>query len=106
MSEMNTIPLIPSIHLPGTEDLSQKNSVASGSSAQFPFQSLFEDAVNDVKQTGAAKDLEVEKLVTGQSDNLHEAVIASQKFSLSVDLLVQLRNKALDAYNEIMRISV
>lgn len=103
---MSTIPLIPSITLPGTEGLSEKTSSAAGASAQFPFQSLFEDAVSNVKQTGAAKDLEVEKLVTGQSDNLHEAVIASQKFSLSVDLLVQLRNKALDAYNEIMRISV
>ena len=73
---------------------------------ELPFQSLFEDAVNNVKQTDAAANEEIYKLATGQSDNLHDVVIASQKASLSVDLLVQMRNKVLDAYNEVMRMSV
>lgn len=103
---MNAIPPIQRITLPGIEDLPGKTASSAESSFQVPFQSLFEDAVNNVKQTGAAMDGEVEKLATGQSDNLHDITIASQKYSLSVDLLVQLRNKALDAYNEIMRISV
>ena len=103
---MSTIPPIQKISLPGMQDLLGKTAPAADSPAQIPFQSLFEDAVNNVQQTGAAMDGEVEKLATGQSDNLHDITIASQKYSLSVDLLVQLRNKALDAYDEIMRISV
>ncbi|WP_411676477.1 flagellar hook-basal body complex protein FliE [Caproicibacter sp.] len=82
---------------------------SGGSAAQpagLPFQSLFEDAVNNVKQTDATLNTEVYKMTTGQSDNLHDVVIASQKASLSVDLLVQMRNKVLDSYNEIMRMSV
>ncbi|WP_283607255.1 flagellar hook-basal body complex protein FliE [Faecalispora anaeroviscerum] len=74
--------------------------------AQLPFQSLFQDAVNNVKETDQAVQNEVYKLATGQSDNLHNIVIASQKATMSVQLLVQLRNKALDAYNEVMRMSV
>ncbi len=81
-------------------------SAGSSSSAGLPFQSMFEDAVNNVKQTDANVNSEVYKLATGQSDNLHDVVIASQKASLSVDLLVQLRDKVLDAYNEVMRMSV
>jgi flagellar hook-basal body complex protein FliE len=81
-------------------------SAGSSSSTGLPFQSMFEDAVNNVKQTDANVNSEVYKLATGQSDNLHDVVIASQKASLSVDLLVQLRDKVLDAYNEVMRMSV
>lgn len=103
---MSALSSIQKISLPGIESLSDKVSQTSDSSAIVPFQSLFQDAVNNVVQTGAASDDEVEKVVTGQTDNIHDAVIASQKFSLSVDLLVQLRNKALDAYKEIMQISV
>jgi flagellar hook-basal body complex protein FliE len=72
----------------------------------LPFQSLFEDAVNNVKSTDSDLNQELYKLTTGQSDDLHNLTIASQKATLSVQLLVQLRDKALDAYNEVMRMSV
>lgn len=106
MSTIPTIPSIPEIVFPGSGNLLEKTASAADSSVRLPFQSLFEDAVNNVQQAETAKNSEVEKLATGRTDNLHDAVIASQKYSLSVDLLVQLRNKALDAYKEIMQISV
>lgn len=87
----------------------QEFSAAGNSQTQpagLPFQSLFQEAVNNVKQTDSALNQEVYQMTTGQSDNLHDIVIASQKASLSVELLVQMRNKALDSYNEIMRMSV
>lgn len=74
--------------------------------AGLPFQSVLEDAVNNVKQTDAALNQEIYKMTTGQTDDPHNVMIASQKASLSVDLLVQMRNKVLDSYNEIMRMSV
>ena len=49
---------------------------------------------------------EIYKLATGQTDDLHNLSIASEKATMSVQILVQLRNKALDAYNEIMRMNV
>ena len=45
-------------------------------------------------------------LATGQTDDAHTEPIAAAKAQLSVELLVQLRNKALEAYNEIMRINL
>ncbi len=86
-------------------DLNKSNQV-TGSGNALPFQDLFQDAVNNVKSTDSNLNQELYKLTTGQSDDLHNLTIASQKASLSVQLLVQLRNKALDAYNEVMRISV
>ncbi|HEX3039946.1 MAG TPA: flagellar hook-basal body complex protein FliE [Caproiciproducens sp.] len=75
-------------------------------SNSLPFQSLFEDAVNNVKTSDSNLNQEVYKLATGQSDNLHDITIASQKATLSVQMLVQLRDKVLDAYNEVMRMGV
>jgi len=45
-------------------------------------------------------------MATGQLDNPALLTIASTKAQLSVDLLVQLRNKSMDAYNELMRTSL
>lgn len=86
------------------EALDQTTTAAD--KVQLPFQSLFQDAVNNVKETDQAVQDEIYKLTTGQSDDLHNITIASKKATMSVQLLVQLRNKALDAYNEVMRMSV
>lgn len=83
-----------------------KTTQAAGSGSALPFQDLFQDAINNVQTTNSDLNEELYKLTTGQSDDLHNLTIASQKATLSVQLLVQLRNKALDAYNEIMRVSV
>ena len=79
---------------------------SSSSASEIPFQSLLESAIQNVNDTSAAVNEEMVKLATGESDDLHNIVIASNKATLSVQLLVQLRDKALDAYNEIMRMSV
>jgi flagellar hook-basal body complex protein FliE len=83
---------------------SQSN--AAQSSTVIPFQSTLENALKDVKETSAAVDQEIYKLATGQTDNLHDLTIASTNANLSVELFVQLRNKALDSYQEIMRMSL
>lgn len=70
------------------------------------FGDIFRSMVNDVKETDAAKNEAYYALVTGQLDNPAVASIAATQAELSVSLLVQMRNKALDAYSELMRISL
>ena len=71
-----------------------------------PVTDIFGAAVDAVKETDAAKTQMEYLMATGQLDNPALLTIASTKAQLSVQLLVQLRNRALDAYNEIMRISI
>ena len=71
-----------------------------------PFESIFRSAVEQVKQTDAEKNQAEYLLATGQLDNPAELMTALTKNELSVSLLVQLRNKALDAYSELARISI
>ena len=70
------------------------------------FADIFRSMVDNVRQTDAAKTQAEYALATGQLDNPAELMIAASKYQTSVDLLVQLRNKALDAYSELMRISL
>lgn len=74
--------------------------------AQVPFKSMFEDAIKDVVDTDQQVNIDAQQLATGNSDNLHQYSIDIAKAQLSVDLLVELRNKALDSYSEVMRMSI
>ncbi len=46
------------------------------------------------------------RLALGESVELHDVVLAAEKARLSLDLVVQVRNKAIEAYQEIMRMQV
>ncbi len=70
------------------------------------FASIFQNAVQNVKDTDAEKVQVQYLLATGQLDNPAVANIAATKNELAVNLLIQLRNKALDAYSELTRISI
>ena len=70
------------------------------------FQDIFQSMVDNVKETDAAKNEAYYALATGQLDNPAVASIAATQAELSLSLLIQMRNKALDAYSELMRISL
>lgn len=70
------------------------------------FTNIFSDAVNNLKDTEATAASENEKLLTGQSDDIHTAMIASQKAEVAVELAVQIRDKVIASYNEVMNMQV
>jgi flagellar hook-basal body complex protein FliE len=65
-------------------------------------QGYLDNVDSTVKQ---ADDLST-KVATGQVDNVHDAVIASQKAKLALELTVTLRDKAVEAYQDIMRMQI
>ena len=73
---------------------------------KLPFKLMFLDAIEDVKETNNQVNIDAEKLATGRSDNLHQYSIDITRAQLSLELLVELRNKALESYNEIMRLGI
>ena len=62
--------------------------------------------VGNVNQLQQNADQSIQGLATGQSKGLHEVMIAVEKASISFQLLNQVRNKAVEAYQEIMRMPV
>ena len=104
MNEIQTMSPI----LPLWGDLSEEKtgSASESQGPSLPFADVFRQAVDNVKETDAAKNEAQYLLATGQLDNPAELTMAQTQAAMSVELLVQLRNKALDAYSELMRISM
>lgn len=82
------------------------NSKSNAFDSTSIFSDMFQSAIENVKETDAEKNRAEYLLATGQLDNPAELTIASTKAQTSVELLVQLRSKALEAYNELMRINL
>lgn len=70
------------------------------------FADVFQSAIDNVRETEAAKNDAEYRLATGQIDNPAEVTFVSSQWTMSLDLLIQMRSRALDAYNELMRISL
>ena len=70
------------------------------------FTSIFQSAIQNVKDTDAEVVQTQYLLATGQLDNPAATSIASTKNEIAVSLLIQLRNKALDAYSELSRLNI
>ncbi len=69
------------------------------------FKDIFKEAVNNIKQTDDEVTKQQYLLATGQTDDVHNLTIAATKAQLSVDYMVQLRNRAMESYGEVMRIN-
>lgn len=70
------------------------------------FKDLFDTAMNNVTETDDASVNDSEKLAVGDVDDLHTLSINNMKSYLAVSTLVQMRNRALEAYNQVMQITV
>jgi flagellar hook-basal body complex protein FliE len=64
------------------------------------------ELVNKVNDLQANANKEIQKISTGESTGLHEVMLAMEKSGVAFQFLTQVRNKALDAYQEIMRMQV
>jgi flagellar hook-basal body complex protein FliE len=64
------------------------------------------DSLDEVNRLQDEADRGVQKLVTGQTDNVAEVLAAANKAGIAFDLLMEIRNKLTDAYKEIQQMRV
>ncbi len=82
----------------------EKTQQIDGSAGAFG--SIFRSAIDNVITTDNEKTQLEYQLSIGELDNPALLTISSSKYQIAVDLLIQLRNKALEAYSELTRISL
>lgn len=73
------------------------------------FSDLYQSAINMLEQTNTLQkdaDQASTDFALGNIDNVHDVMIAQEKASIALQYTVQLRDKLLEAYNEIMRIQL
>ena len=70
------------------------------------FSNVLKEAINDVSKQENESDVKVTLLAEGKIDNLHDVMISAQKANIKIETAVEVQQKALDAYNEIMRMQI
>lgn len=70
------------------------------------FADVLKDSIQKVNNIQGEADQAIKGLSTGQVNNIHETMIAIEKANLSFNMMVQVRNKLVQAYEEIMRTQV
>ncbi|SES79686.1 flagellar hook-basal body complex protein FliE [Anaerobranca gottschalkii] len=84
-------------------NLSQKQGTANNNKG---FGYYLRNALMEVNRLEKEADTLTKKLAAGENVDLHDVMIATEKANIALQLTVQVRNKAVDAYNEIMRMQV
>ena len=93
INALNAVGLQPAVQSP-----TQTPNEVSKSFANF-----LSDALGQVNQDQVDSETLNTKYVAGQVQDVHQVMIASQKASLSLQLTMQVRNKVMESYQEIMR---
>ena len=83
-----------------------KNKPTTDSGESSSFMDYLKDSIKTVNVQQVESDKMSVDLATGKSQNLHETMLSASQAELSFNLMVQMRNKVLEAYQEIMRMQV
>ena len=97
-----SIGLNPNLQLPEIPKARGSSEAERGEN----FGDVLRNAISTTNQLQKQSDLEIQKLITGETQDLHATLIAVQKADLSFQMMMQVRNKLVQAYQEIMRTQV
>lgn len=84
----------------------QQTGTKNGGGAVSMFSSIYDKLIENVNETNAAFEGDMVKAAEGELDNPHQLLIDSAKANISLQLLLNVRNNALEAYNDIIKMSV
>lgn len=82
------------------------SSQAEKSGDKVDFSALLKDALKDVNNAQLTADDAVQKMLSGENKDIHSTMIALQKADVSLKMMLEVRNKIMDAYQEILRTQV
>jgi flagellar hook-basal body complex protein FliE len=83
-----------------------ENSSAAKVKGTTSFADVLKDSINKVGELEKEADNEVQKLAKMETQDIHNTMIAVEKADLTFQMMMQIRNKIINAYEEIMRMQV
>lgn len=78
----------------------------SPSESQQKFADFLKDSLSGVMKAEANSNALTAKLINGENVELHQVMAAAQKSSIAMQLTIEVRNKAVEAYQETMRMQM
>ena len=103
---MSISPLNNAIPLPPAPPLEIGSTGVTGKAGGTSFQDLLVESLREVNTMQQDAEKAVEQLATGGDVNMAEVMTAVQKADMSFRLMLQMRNKLVQAYNEIRQIQI
>jgi len=98
IDEYNSIQPIKPSELEGLKPTEKENEEAEGGSS---FKSVLGDLVKEVDELQSDANRSIEGLVTGETENIHDVSVRMAEAGVAFDLMMEVRNKLLDAYQQI-----
>ncbi len=105
MDELFFTPITPLTYIKGSGIVEDAGKVGENNGISS-FGNVVRSMINEAAEAERNFDEQKYLLATGQIDNAQSVTIAGAYAQLSIEMLVNLRNSALEAYQELMRISV
>lgn len=102
--EMPMSPLSPQAPQRPTE--TGQNEQMRVGDAQNSFGNMLNEALQNVQSYQEASTEKTEQLLTGEVDNLHDVFIASERAGVALQATVEVRDKVIDAYDKVMRMTL
>jgi flagellar hook-basal body complex protein FliE len=83
-----------------------ETSPTSSVSGDKSFADTLKNAIAEVNDMQQVSNKKMQELSVGKTDNVADVMITAEKADIALRVMVQVRNKVIDAYNEIMRMQV
>lgn len=96
-------PITP-VRFPSDIPALARPSGATGAEAGFG--SVLSDAIGRVEQFQQNANTSIAKFLSGEDEEVHKVALATEQASMSLDLFLQVRNKVVSAYQEVMRMQM
>jgi flagellar hook-basal body complex protein FliE len=101
------VPSTPNVESLRNAGVGQVDRVSPTDRVTAPgFADMFEKFVKGVDQKKKVSAQQTQDLILGRSDNIHEAVVKSEEAKVAFNLMIEVRNKLVDSYKELMRMQV
>lgn len=84
----------------------QPGGESAGVSGEQTFSQIMKDSLDKVNAYQVEADQSIKNLIAGRTKNVHETLLAIERAEQSFKLMMQVRNKVLEAYREVMRMQV
>jgi flagellar hook-basal body complex protein FliE len=95
-----------SMNISGLASLIPVPAAPGSGNAGTSFSDVLSGAINEVESSRASAAKSVNQFLSGEGDDLHSTVLASQRADLEFQMFMQVRNKVVSAYQEVMKMQL
>lgn len=99
---------VSSINTPGLSPQSIQHPVRDSKSANgsLPFAEMVKGLITETDQQQLQSQDSVRQLITGETDSIHDVVLTTSRADLAFRLMMEIRNRLIESYQEVMRMQV